>query len=97
MSEVVLEQQPDGYRVRGELSFDTVAQLLGRSPVHGAQLRVDLGGVSRTDSAGLALLVSWMREARHAGCDIRFSNVPPQLLAIARVSGFDRLLPVAAP
>ncbi|HEB99345.1 MAG TPA: STAS domain-containing protein, partial [Thiotrichales bacterium] len=52
-------------------------------------------GVGRADSAGLALLVEWMREARRQGREIRFLGMPAQMSAIAEVSGLSELLPVA--
>ncbi len=56
---------------------------------------VDLREVERSDSAGVALLVAWMRSARQAQRDIRFLNMPSQMLNIARVSGLDAILPLA--
>ncbi len=98
MAEVSRADKEAGeFIVRGELGFATVRDLLDGLPVadlpRGSCVNIDLDGVTRTDSAGLALLVSWMREAKHCGLDIRFVNVPEQMLAIARVSGFDRILP----
>ena len=56
---------------------------------------VDLSGVERSDSAGVALLVAWMRNARAAQRDIRFINMPAQMRNITRVSGLDTILPLA--
>ena len=55
-------------------------------------LGVDLRDVTRADSAGLALLVEWLRESEHTGNEIVFTNVPDQLLSIARVCGLDEIL-----
>ena len=54
----------------------------------------DLAGVERADSAGLALLIEWMRRARRAGRPVRFLNLPPQMLEIARAASLDRVLPL---
>ena len=81
--------------LEGELGFETVPSLLAHP---GASMRgidsltVDLAGVTRADSAGLALLVEWLRESERAGLPIRFVNVPVQLLSIARVCGLDGIL-----
>lgn len=90
------EDLGDGrYAARGVLRFQTVPGLwretLGRFAA-AREVTVDLAGVSEVDSAGLALLIEWVREARRAGGTVRFLNVPAQLLAIARVSGLERLL-----
>lgn len=86
------------YALYGELSFNTVMGLSRRS----ADLLwltddvvLDLVAVTRTDSAGLALLVEWIREARRRGKAIHFRNIPAQMMAMAEVVGLDNLLPVA--
>ena len=84
-------------RLEGELSFATVAALWRETPFPPpgeGPLVVDLGGVVRADSAGLALLVEWMRAARRAGRPLRYRTIPAQMLAIARVSSLDQVLPL---
>ena len=88
----------DRLMLEGELSFETVVRLLGeirRLPDQGTEIQVDLQGVSRADSAGLALLVEWMRNAKSLGKSIQFLNIPQQMLDIARVSGLDQVLPLS--
>jgi phospholipid transport system transporter-binding protein len=84
-------------RLRGELSFDSVPALAAQWPAMSsgqAALDIDLSDVQRSDSAGLALLVGCLRRAQQTGQVVRFFNIPPQMLAIARVSGLDRVLPL---
>lgn len=100
MSEIKVDpQDPERVTVSGELSFASAPVLLEQGAAllagHGGRIRLDLGGVTRADSAGLALLIEWLRIARRRQLAIEFRNIPPQLLAIARVSGLDRILPVA--
>jgi phospholipid transport system transporter-binding protein len=89
--------------VRGALTFDTAAALersarsLIEAAARGQRLDVDLQGVTRADSAGLALLVGWLAQAREAGATVRYSAIPERLLAIARISEVDGLLTGAAP
>lgn len=86
--------------VRGPMGFDTVVALRRRAdPVvedrleRGGSVVVDLSGVTRTDSAGLALLVHWSRRARVRGARLELRNVPGQMLSIARTVGLEgRLL-----
>lgn len=97
MSGAALRAEGGGrYALVGPLTFDSAPglwqeglDLLGR----GSDVVFDLGGVSRSDSAGLALLVEWMREAGRRGTEVRFRNIPEQLLAIARISRLQELLP----
>ena len=87
----------DRLQIHGELSFASVPALWEqwKEVSSGqAQLDVDLSGVQRSDSAGLALLVSCVRQARQTGQVVRFLNIPAQMLAIARVSGLDEVLPL---
>lgn len=94
-----LEQAGDGrYRLSGALRFDTAAQALalGEQAFAGqAAVEVDLAGVSDADSAGLAVLIEWTRQARLRGQRIVFSAMPPRLAGMARIGGVTQLLPLA--
>ncbi len=84
--------------VEGELDFTTVIGLLADArPLldAGSDVRIDLQGITRSDSAGLALLIEWMRTAQRLGKAIQFLNIPAQMLAIARVSSLDQVLPLS--
>ena len=86
----------DRYLVAGPLLFQTVAEarMLGlRLLSERERLVLDLSGVVQSDSAALALLIEWMREARRRGTGVHFENVPSQLQAIARASQVDQFLP----
>jgi phospholipid transport system transporter-binding protein len=94
MSDTQLLQQDNGFRLEGDLSFDSVPQLMAVSQglFRGENVEVDLAGIERADSAGVALLVHWQREAKRQGGSVCFHNAPGQMLAIAKVSGVDKLL-----
>jgi phospholipid transport system transporter-binding protein len=96
VSDVRLEQVGAGRsRLTGPLTFDTVPQLLQQKPqlfADGGTVELDLAGVERSDSAGLALLVSWVRQARQHGGAITFLNVPDQLIGLAKVGGVEQIL-----
>jgi phospholipid transport system transporter-binding protein len=82
----------------GVLDLDSVPMLLNKIEAlsyDAPAVAVDLREVERADSAGVALLVAWMRQARQAQRDIRFLNMPSQMHNIARVSGLDAILPLA--
>ncbi len=85
------------FQLRGELNMQTVPGLYRDSVgllTAGSPVRVDLSEVHHTDSAGLALLIEWMREAGRRQVDIAFEHLPDQLLRIARASGLADILPV---
>ncbi len=92
---------PDGdacLRLEGELNFATVPALeqRGAEMLRGcpAEVVVDLAGVQRADSAGLALLVAWLRHARRQGRRLRFRRMPAQMRAMARVIDLEDILPL---
>jgi len=85
------------YLLCGELSFATVPDLLreGDAVFNGqGGVTLDLDQVSRADSAGLALLVEWVRRARARSVPLTICNMTPQLQAMAKVAGLDRVLPL---
>jgi phospholipid transport system transporter-binding protein len=85
----------DGFSLSGPLTFESAAGLWPMAQTlfrGGSQIRLDLDGVTRTDSAGVALLVGWLREARRRGATLRLENLPAQMIAIAEVGNVDRLL-----
>ena len=99
MSEARLDRQAAGqFALVGELSFASVPGLvaLGTSLFDDVnEARLDLSQVERSDSAGLALLVSWVMMARQQGKRLSFEQIPSQLLGMARVSGVDHILSLA--
>jgi len=86
-------------QVEGELNLATapvlVQTMLDQFPLTGSEVHIDLMGVTRSDSAGLALLVEWLRQAERQDITLRFHNLPGQLREIARVSDLLPLLPLA--
>lgn len=84
-----------GFSLRGEVTFSTAGALLGAGEAAFAGLpavTVDLAQVTRVDSAGLALLLEWLRLGRAGRRAMRFTSLPDKLLAIARLAGVDALL-----
>ncbi len=100
MSEATLsEQGPGKLALAGELDFDSVAPLLdqGLAKLNSTNsLVLDLSGVTRANSAGLALLLEWVEQGRRRGVDLQFANLPESLLAIARICNVTGLLPLAS-
>jgi phospholipid transport system transporter-binding protein len=98
MSGIRIEPQGEGhYLLVGELSFSTVPAIsanFAKMVNNTDKVVFDLQGVTRTDSAGLALLIEWMRSAHHTHKHIVFKNMPSQMLAVATVSELDDILPL---
>ena len=85
------------FAVEGEMSFSTVSSILRESldkfEDH-TMIEVNLGGVDKTDSAGLALLLEWITWANHTVREIHFRNIPEKISNIAQTSDVDELLTV---
>ena len=86
--------------VSGELTFATAreARQVGTLVLEGSRapdLVVDCAGVTRSDSAGLAVLLDWLAWARRRSKTLRLENLPASLVAIARISEVDELLTAA--
>jgi phospholipid transport system transporter-binding protein len=79
----------------GPLVFTTASELLDVSRglfAGSTAISIDLAGVTRIDSAGLALLLEWLRWGWAEGRTVRFTALPEKLLAIARLSGVEDML-----
>ena len=82
-------------RIVGALVIDTVTALLlvGSDAIdQGKAAIIDLGGVTSSDSSGLALLIEWLSVAKYDRRTLRFENIPLQLHQLARLSEVDALL-----
>ena len=83
------------FRVTGVLDAATVTDLLKQSPARFSGLHsieIDLAGVAESDSAGLALLIEWLRVARRNGQQLKFLDIPSQIAALANISEVGELL-----
>ena len=98
MAEASARREGDAVHVQGELDFDSVARLweiteslFQAEPIH----RIDLSGVLRSNSAGVALMVEWLRQARRRQQPLAFVNIPKQMRAIIEVAELETVLPLA--
>jgi len=83
--------------VTGELTFASArdARQLGILVLEGSRAErivIDCGGVTRADSAGLAVLLDWLAWGRRKSRGMTLENLPPSLVAIAKISEVDELL-----
>lgn len=95
-----LIQEPSGdYSLTGPLNFNTVAALHREAQIDmsKSQVSVSLRQVDQSDSAGLALLVEWVRLADKHRCDLRYTDIPAHLQTLIDVTGLRSILNQAAP
>jgi ABC-type transporter Mla MlaB component len=74
------------------LTFATVPALLRRAGEWVSAGRLDLSGVPRIDSAGLAFLLELAGRAKQQGHSLQLDAATPQIKELARFFGVDRLL-----
>ncbi|MET0089206.1 MAG: STAS domain-containing protein [Candidatus Thiodiazotropha sp.] len=82
------------YQVQGAMTFGTTRGLLQQSKsLFGQQpeVEVDLSGVTRADSAGLALILEWMAEAAERDATLVLKGMPEPLQAVARLCQIEEL------
>jgi len=81
--------------VSGAVTLGNAAALLEEGRRHLAEgvQTIDLAEVNEMDSALLAVLLAWLRDARSREKKISFVNLPESLRTIAQLYGVDRLLP----
>jgi len=89
----IIKQGPRHFVIDGDLTFATIDKQTLKSFVFlksASEVTIDLSGVANTDSAGLALMIEWIKYARHNRTQLSFKNIPEQLLNLAKLSGFDQ-------
>lgn len=79
----------------GQLNMSTVPALFeaGLKHLHGEDLLVDFSQVESVDSAAIGMLLGWSRAAQQKQRNFRVTNLPDDLLSLARLYGVDELLP----
>ncbi len=83
------------YGVQGAMTFESVPDLWRQSVEifpDEAVFQIDLTQVTHTDSAGLALLVEWLREGARRGARIELLNPPAQMLVLAGAANVEQVL-----
>lgn len=99
MSVTVSLNQADGgvprCVIEGVLDFTTASSALEKVsvfiPEHAA-LDIDLAGVTRANSAALALMIEWLATARRANSEVTFHHIPDGLRQLAVVCQVDGLI-----
>jgi phospholipid transport system transporter-binding protein len=80
--------------IKGDLTFaridkHTVKAINFKSLNINQLITIDLNAVTSSDSAGLALIIEWIKHSKASHTPLKFSHIPAQLLNLARLSGFE--------
>ena len=77
------------FHLSGVLSFSTItAQTMNelKSQLSQSPTCIDLQALQKIDSAGVALLIEWIKFARAHQQELLFNAIPPQLAALIKLS-----------
>lgn len=78
--------------MEGDLSFETVPDWLRKADELAASGAVDLAGVTRVDSAGVAFLLELTRRASKAGNELALVNASSELRSLLEFLEIDGVL-----
>lgn len=98
MQATINKQEQGIYAVAGELNMQSVPviskKMVELMSSEKQNFTLDLSSVSRSDSAGVALLVEAMQLAKTNNLALSLSNLPQQMQDIAGISGLLDILPI---
>lgn len=85
---------PGVLALAGELTFATAACALAeaRGKLGVDVVTLDLGGLARIDSAGLAVVIALMREAHNRGQMLTLARIPAGFKALAHLGDVGKML-----
>jgi phospholipid transport system transporter-binding protein len=76
----------------GDLTFATINKktvLLCDFNALSSDIIIDFSHINNSDSAGLALLIEWLKLSQAAQRQLKFRHLPEQLHTLAKLCGFD--------
>lgn len=81
-------------KIEGALDFSSVVKLWKGSLPYlqkNQTLLIDLSNVTSANSAGLSLLIEWLKYAKREKKPLSFQAIPPQLESLAKMAGVSHL------
>ncbi len=93
-----LIKNESGYQLQGSLTYDSVNDLIrqGSKAIKTSSdlIRVDCEKLSRIDSAGIALFISFQRYCEKNDKKLEFINLPQQAVSLIKANKLDNFLVV---
>jgi phospholipid transport system transporter-binding protein len=98
LSDITFE---DGqFLISGDLGFFNILSIYNKSlePSRNCpELIFDFSQLKSSDSAGLALIVEWIKLAKHLNKPIRFTHLSEDIMSLAKAAGMDGMLSKDSP
>jgi len=91
----MMQPTADGFALAGPLTIATASVYVDAARSHWPQegdATIDFSGVTEADSAALALIFKWQRDAEKKGRKIHCLNVPANVISLAKLYGVDNLV-----
>ncbi|MFV2060495.1 MAG: lipid asymmetry maintenance protein MlaB [Gammaproteobacteria bacterium] len=86
------------YELIGHLDADSIPELLVQTQpfneLKNETVIIDLKAVTHSSSAGIALLLEWLRQANNINLELQFVNMPVKMKAIVEICGLSDILPI---
>ncbi len=90
---MLIRTQTDGLvELAGDLTFATINKKtveLCDFQQFNTEVRIDFSQINNSDSAGLALVIEWIKCSQIKGCRLILCHFPPPLQTLATLCGFD--------
>jgi phospholipid transport system transporter-binding protein len=88
-----LIKNQSGYQLQGSLTYDSVHALIsqGSQAIQSKSkiVQIDCKQLSRIDSAGVALFISWQRYCEQNNQQLQLSNLPQQAYSLIKANKLD--------
>ncbi len=93
----MIRRDRDRFVLEGPVTMANVQAVLaeGEQMFEGAEVEIDLAGVTEVDSSAVSLLLEWSRRAASKGQRLIFRNVTANLRSLAALYGVSNLVHVA--
>ena len=101
MSQVEVNNTPNGFVVVGDIRFSNVVRLRRQgnhliTQSEHSNIEIDLSQIVSSDVSSLSLLLRWLDYAAEQGKRVRYGAIPSSLLKVAGVCGVAKLISEAA-
>ena len=90
-----ITQEESRWLVSGPMTVANVNALLDESGALSTPKEIDLGQVSDVDTTAVSLLFEWQRQAHAHKSKVTFTNLPDNLVSLAKLYGVSELIPQA--